>query len=108
MPNVRRDSRDPAAAARSADVCVIGGGPAGSTIAHRLASLGHEVCLVERDAAPRPHIAASLPATILPLLEVIGVRERVEGEGFLLVVGLAPVDQVAPRAAQLPCGSSRV
>src|ERR1700681_230367 len=39
-----------------ADVCVIGGGPAGSTTAHRLASLGHEVCLIERHSFPRHHI----------------------------------------------------
>jgi flavin-dependent dehydrogenase len=73
-----------AAGARStSDVCVIGGGPAGSTIAHRLASFGHEVCLVERHALPRRHIGASLPPTILPLLECIGVRDRVESAGFL-------------------------
>src|SRR5215510_11113439 len=53
----------------TSDICVIGGGPSGSTIAHRLASFGHDVCLVERHAFPRLHIGASLPPTILPLLE---------------------------------------
>jgi flavin-dependent dehydrogenase len=67
----------------TSDVCVIGGGPSGSTIAHRLAAFGHDVCLVERHAFPRPHIAASLPVSILPLLECIGVRDRVESAGFL-------------------------
>jgi flavin-dependent dehydrogenase len=67
----------------AADICVIGGGPAGSTIAHRLASLRYEVCLIERHSAPRCRIAASLPSSILPLLEVIGARDRVEGAGFL-------------------------
>lgn len=67
----------------SSGICVIGGGPAGSTVAHRLASLGHDVCLVERDCFPRFHIGASLPASILPLLEVVGARERVETAGFL-------------------------
>jgi flavin-dependent dehydrogenase len=38
------------------EVCVIGGGPAGSTLARRLALLGHEVCLVEWLAFPRWHI----------------------------------------------------
>lgn len=66
----------------TADVCVIGGGPSGSTIAHRLASLGYEVCLIERHPFPRDHIGASLPSSILPLLEVIGVRDRVEDAGF--------------------------
>ncbi|HJQ38799.1 MAG TPA: NAD(P)/FAD-dependent oxidoreductase [Thermoanaerobaculia bacterium] len=64
------------------DVCVIGGGPAGSTIAQRLATLGHDVCLVERQASPRPHIGATLPPSIFPLLESIGVRDRVEAVGF--------------------------
>lgn len=66
----------------TSDVCVIGGGPAGSSVAHRLASFGHDVCLVERHATPRPYVAASLPSSILPLLEVLGVRERVEAAGF--------------------------
>jgi flavin-dependent dehydrogenase len=62
---------------------VIGGGPAGASIAQRLASLGHDVCLIERDCFPRFHIGASLPSSILPLLDAIGARERVETAGFL-------------------------
>ena len=34
------------------DVCVIGAGPAGTTLAARLGQLGHEVCLVERCEFP--------------------------------------------------------
>ncbi|HEV7403436.1 MAG TPA: FAD-dependent monooxygenase [Chthoniobacteraceae bacterium] len=64
------------------DVCIIGGGPAGSAVGSRLASLGHRVCLVEAHAFPRPGIEATLPAAILPLLEFIGARERVERAGF--------------------------
>ena len=67
----------------TSDVCVIGGGPAGSSVAQRLASFGHDVCLVERHTRPRPHVAASLPSSILPLLEVLGVRGSVEAAGFL-------------------------
>lgn len=67
----------------STDICVVGGGPAGSTVAHRLAQLDYDVCLVEREAFPRPRVGESLPAGILPLLDVLGVRERVECAGFL-------------------------
>lgn len=67
----------------TADICVIGGGPAGSTAACRLASFGYRVCLLERDAVPEARSGASLPSSILPLLEVIGVRDRLERAGFL-------------------------
>src|SRR5262245_53258868 len=67
----------------AADVCVIGGGPAGSTVARQLAVLGYDVCLLEREVMPRKRIGASLPPSILPLLEVIGVRDQVENAGFL-------------------------
>ena len=65
-----------------ADICVVGGGPAGSSVAYRLAGLGYDVCLIERDIANRPQRGASLPATILPLLEMIGARASVEAAGF--------------------------
>lgn len=63
-------------------VCVAGGGPAGATLARRLALLGHDVCLVERapSAARRP--GESLAPGILPILEALGVREAVERAGF--------------------------
>ncbi len=65
------------------EVCVIGGGPAGSTIARHLARLGHEVLLVEQHDFPRPHVGESLSPSILPLLDVLGVRDRIESEPFL-------------------------
>ncbi len=72
-----------------ADVCVIGGGPAGSTIARQLAVFGRDVLVVEAQRFPRDHIGASLPAGIFPLLEAIGVRQRVEEAGFL--PSMAPI-----------------
>ncbi|KYG06249.1 hypothetical protein BE21_35970 [Sorangium cellulosum] len=65
------------------DACVIGGGPAGSTAARRLAELGHSVCLVEREAEHGRRIGESLPPSILPLLQAAGVLARVEAAGFL-------------------------
>lgn len=64
------------------DVCVIGGGPAGASIARRLALLGHEVCLIEKAVFPRQRIGESLPPSILQVLELLDVREQVEQAGF--------------------------
>lgn len=64
------------------EICVIGGGPAGSTIARKLALLGHQVCLVEKEPFPRSHIGESLPPSILPVLELAGVRADMEAAGF--------------------------
>jgi flavin-dependent dehydrogenase len=60
----------------AADVCVIGGGPAGSTAAIRLATLGYRVDLLERCAAPRPHPAESLSDGILGVLDALGIRDE--------------------------------
>ncbi len=65
------------------DVAVIGAGPAGSTIANRLARIGYRVWLLEATRFPRGHIGESLPASILPLFEELGVREEIEDAGFL-------------------------
>lgn len=64
-------------------VCVIGAGPAGASTALRLAQLGHDVCLIERDLFPRHRIGESLPPSILPVLETLGLREAMEAAGFL-------------------------
>ena len=65
------------------DVCVTGGGPAGATIARRLALLGHRVCLVEKSRYPCPKVGESLPPNILPLLDLLGVRDQIENGSFL-------------------------
>ena len=65
------------------DAIVIGGGPAGSTTATRLAQAGRRVVLVERDAYPRFHIGESLLPCSLPLFDKLGVGEAIRGAGFL-------------------------
>lgn len=67
---------------QTADVCVVGAGPAGSVIATRLAQLGHDVCLIERSGFPRRHLGESLSAGVLPMLETTGARGAVEAAGF--------------------------
>jgi len=68
------------------EVCVVGGGPAGATLAARLARLGHHVAVVEQHRFPRPHIGESLSPAIWPLLESLGVRARVATRGFTRAV----------------------
>jgi flavin-dependent dehydrogenase len=63
-------------------VCVIGGGPAGSTFAARMAQLGHDVVLVERAVFPRRQLGESLSPGVLPLLDMTGARTAVEAAGF--------------------------
>jgi flavin-dependent dehydrogenase len=58
-----------------AEVCVIGAGPAGCVFAARMAQLGHEVRLIEREAFPRSRLGESLSPGIQPLL----VAARLEG-----------------------------
>ncbi|MDX1982979.1 MAG: NAD(P)/FAD-dependent oxidoreductase [Bryobacteraceae bacterium] len=66
-----------------ADVCVVGGGPAGSTAAIRLAGMGYRVCLLEKHRFPRRHIGESLVPSIAEIFRLIGVADVVEAAGFL-------------------------
>ena len=87
-----RGSADAAAATRAprsdaalqhTDVLVIGGGPAGSTIATLLARRGHQVTLLEKDRHPRFHIGESLLPANLPLFDQLGVAAQVRAIGML-------------------------
>lgn len=69
--------------AGSCDVAVIGGGPAGSTIAALLAGKGWRVELFEKARHPRFHIGESLLPMNLPILERLGVLEEVREIGVL-------------------------
>jgi choline dehydrogenase-like flavoprotein len=64
--------------ARTCDVLVVGGGPAGSTAASLLAEKGWEVVLLEKERHPRFHIGESLLPMNLPLFDRLGVREEIE------------------------------
>lgn len=68
--------------ADTCDVLVVGGGPAGSTMAALLARQGRRVVLVEKEHHPRFHIGESLLPANGPLFEQLGVREAVERIGM--------------------------
>lgn len=66
----------------SFDVLVVGGGPAGSTIATLLARRGERVLLVEKERHPRFHIGESLLPANLPLFDELGVGEEIARIGM--------------------------
>ena len=65
------------------DVIVIGGGPAGSTVAALLARRGRQVLQLEKDHHPRFHIGESLLPMNLPILDELGVLDEVRRIGVV-------------------------
>jgi halogenation protein CepH len=65
------------------DLIVVGGGPAGSTLASFTAMAGHRVLLLERETFPRHQIGESLlPATVHGICRMLGVLDEIERQGF--------------------------
>lgn len=64
------------------DVIVIGGGPAGSTVAGFLARMGRRVLLLEKERFPRHHIGESMIASTIDILSEIGLEPKLEAAGF--------------------------
>ena len=68
---------------RECDVLVIGGGPAGTTVAPLLAEQGYKVVILEKAHHPRFHIGESLLPANLPLFERMGIAEQVKAIGMV-------------------------
>ena len=64
------------------DVFVIGGGPSGSTISTKLAQMGWDVVIAEKEQHPRFHIGESLLPMNVPIFEELGVLDQVEEIGI--------------------------
>ena len=62
---------------------VIGGGPAGSTAAWRLANSGRRVVILERECFPRFHIGESLLPASNAVFQALGLEHRLRQEGFV-------------------------
>lgn len=69
-------------ARQKCDVIVIGGGPAGATVAPMLAAKGYDVVVLEKARHPRFHIGESLLPANLPLFEKLGVADEVRAIGM--------------------------
>ena len=83
MFRVRKASQVSVRREKAFDLIVIGGGPAGSTLAAFVAMQGHRVLLLDKDRFPRYQIGESLlPATIHGICAMLGVRDEIEQAGF--------------------------
>ena len=60
------------------DVVIIGGGPAGSTTASKLVTLGHRVLVLEKEKFPREHVGESLLPFCYQMFQELGVLEEME------------------------------
>jgi flavin-dependent dehydrogenase len=67
----------------SADVVVIGGGPAGSTVSTLLAQHGRTVQLFERDRFPRFHIGESLIPETYWVFRRLGMLDKMRASPFV-------------------------
>jgi len=64
------------------DIGIIGGGPAGSSLAAYLAKAGVSCVVFERELFPRPHVGESLVPSSTRVLNDLGLMEQMEEANF--------------------------
>jgi len=67
--------------AQKTDVLIIGGGPAGTTMATAMKKNGWDVTLLEKEHHPRFHIGESLLPMNMPILERLGLMDEIRRIG---------------------------
>ena len=74
---------------KSADLLVLGGGPAGTTLAALVKKHDpkRRVVLLEKEKGPRHHIGESLLPGLVPVLKELGVFEKIDSAGFPRKIG---------------------
>ncbi len=67
----------------SYDCIIVGGGPAGSTVAALVAEAGYSTLLLEREEMPRFHVGESLMPESYWIFERLGVLEKMQRSKFV-------------------------
>lgn len=75
----------------TSDVLVIGGGPAGSTMASFLSMKGYDVTVLERERFPREHVGESMLPFCFHVFKELGILEQMK-ERFVRKPGVRFID----------------
>ncbi len=81
------------------DCTVIGGGPAGSTVAALVAKAGFRTLLLERESMPREHVGESLMPETYWTFERLGVLDQLKASGFRKKNGVQFVSNTGKESA---------
>lgn len=91
-----------------ADVVIIGGGPAGSTLGWYLSRAGIDNTIFEASNHPRHHVGESIVPATTRIFEEMGFLETLEREGFVRKYGAswhaAKTSQVVTPQERIPEG----